>query len=115
MIKFEHICVLGLGYIGLPTASLFATNGFRVTGVDTNPRVVELVNQGQVHIEEPGLNTLVHAATQSGRLVATCEAGVPDCSVDREVMVVSEVRDAQDEVVAVATVTWRVGPQGAAA
>ncbi|MEB3196887.1 MAG: nucleotide sugar dehydrogenase [Candidatus Sericytochromatia bacterium] len=79
MIKFEHICVLGLGYIGLPTASLFATNGFRVTGVDTNPRVVETVNRGEVHIEEPGLNTLVHAATQSGRLVATSE--VPEADV----------------------------------
>ncbi|MEB3197827.1 MAG: hotdog fold domain-containing protein [Candidatus Sericytochromatia bacterium] len=59
--------------------------------------------------------TMEYRKKARGRLVATCEAGVPDCSVDREVMVVSEVRDAQDEVVAVATVTWRVGPQGAAA
>jgi UDP-N-acetyl-D-mannosaminuronic acid dehydrogenase len=76
--KFEHICVLGLGYIGLPTAGLFATNGFRVTGVDVNPLVVNTVNRGEVHIEEPGLNTLVQAATNSGLLKATTEVPVAD-------------------------------------
>ncbi|MEB3220981.1 MAG: nucleotide sugar dehydrogenase [Candidatus Sericytochromatia bacterium] len=78
MTKFDHICVLGLGYIGLPTASLFATNGFRVTGVDVDPRVVDTINRGEVHIEEPGLNTLVQAATNSGMLRATTEAPVAD-------------------------------------
>lgn len=66
----QELCVLGLGYIGLPTASLFATNGFKVTGVDVNIRVVDLINQGAIHIEEPGLSTLVQAATNSGMLSA---------------------------------------------
>jgi UDP-N-acetyl-D-mannosaminuronic acid dehydrogenase len=67
----QHICVLGLGYIGLPTASIFATNGLRVTGVDVNPFVVDTINQGEIHIEEPGLKTVVQAAINSGNLSAT--------------------------------------------
>lgn len=67
----KKICILGLGYIGLPTASIFATNGFDVVGVDTNLRVVETVNRGNVHIQEPGLHTLVQAAVKSERLRAT--------------------------------------------
>ena len=66
----HKICVIGLGYIGLPTASLFATHGFQVIGVDINEQSVRLVNQGKVPIQEPGLNTLVKAAVNSGNLVA---------------------------------------------
>jgi len=62
------ICVLGMGYIGLPTAAMFAANGFRVHGVDTNPDVVETVGRGDIHIEEPGLKTLVRGAVASGML-----------------------------------------------
>lgn len=62
---------MGLGYIGLPTASVFASNGFEVLGVDISPRVVETVNRGDIHIEEPGLHTLVQAAIQSGNLRAS--------------------------------------------
>ncbi len=65
---FETICVLGLGYIGLPTASTFATHGVRVVGVDVNRRVVEVLHNGEVHIHEPGLRTLVQAAFRSGNL-----------------------------------------------
>lgn len=65
------ICVLGLGYIGLPTASILATSGLSVTGVDVNPHVVETINQGRIHIEEPGLNTVVQAAINSGKLRAS--------------------------------------------
>lgn len=67
------ICVLGLGYIGLPTASIFANHGYSVVGVDVNPFVVKTINQGKIHIEEPGLNTLVQAAINSGHLVACTE------------------------------------------
>lgn len=67
------ICVLGLGYIGLPTASIFANHGFSVVGVDVNPFIVKTINQGKIHIEEPGLNTLVQAAINSGHLVACTE------------------------------------------
>lgn len=66
----NRICVLGLGYIGLPTASILATNGFQVTGVDVNQKVVDVINNGQIHINEPGLKTVVYAAVQSGNMSA---------------------------------------------
>ena len=67
--NFEKICVLGLGYIGLPTASTFATHGLQVVGVDVNPAVLKTLQNGAVHIHEPGLRTLVQAALRSGNLV----------------------------------------------
>lgn len=67
--KFETVCVFGLGYIGLPTASTFATHGLRVVGVDVNPEVVQTLRNGGLHIQEPGLRTLVQAALRSGNLV----------------------------------------------
>jgi UDP-N-acetyl-D-mannosaminuronic acid dehydrogenase len=67
-VKYQKICVFGLGYIGLPTASTFATHGIQVVGVDVNQRVLETLNHGEVHIHEPGLRTLVEAAIKSGKL-----------------------------------------------
>lgn len=67
--KFNKICVLGLGYIGLPTASTFATSGVKVIGVDVNQKVVNSLQNGEVHIYEPGLRTLVQAAVQSENLI----------------------------------------------
>ena len=67
------ICILGLGYIGLPTASIFATKGKKVWGVDIRPDVVRTVNQGRIHFEEPALDVLVRAAVQSGNLTAGLE------------------------------------------
>lgn len=67
--EFKKICVLGLGYIGLPTASTFAMNGVQVIGVDVNPQVVEILRSGNLHIYEPGLRTLVQAALGSGNLI----------------------------------------------
>jgi UDP-N-acetyl-D-mannosaminuronic acid dehydrogenase len=69
----KKVCVLGLGYIGLPTASVLASNGFEVVGVDVSQRVVDTVNRGDIHIEEPGLQTVVRAAIQSGNLRAALE------------------------------------------
>jgi len=69
--RFQSLCVLGLGYIGLPTASTFATHGIKVVGVDTNPAIVESLKNGQVHLFEPGLRTLVQAAIRSGNLVVS--------------------------------------------
>lgn len=66
----SKICVLGLGYIGLPTASIFAVHGFWVVGVDINTNIVETIHNGNVHIREPGLDTMVTAATHSGHLIA---------------------------------------------
>lgn len=67
----NKICVMGLGYIGLPTASVLAANGFNVVGVDVRGDVVDTVNSGNIHIEEPGLHTLVQAAINSGNLRAS--------------------------------------------
>ena len=63
-----RLCVLGLGYIGLPTASMFAVAGQTVIGVDPNPRVRAALASGRLPIEEPELETLVTAALQSGHL-----------------------------------------------
>jgi UDP-N-acetyl-D-mannosaminuronic acid dehydrogenase len=70
-VNFQKICVLGLGYIGLPTASTFATHGVRVIGVDVNPRVVETLNRGEIHIHEPGLRNIVEDAIKSGNLTVS--------------------------------------------
>ncbi len=66
--KFKSICVLGLGYIGLPTASTFAAHGLKVIGVDVNPDIVETLRRGEVHIHEPGLRNTYQAALASGNL-----------------------------------------------
>jgi UDP-N-acetyl-D-mannosaminuronic acid dehydrogenase len=66
--QFEKVCVLGLGYIGLPTASTFAAHGMKVTGVDVNPQVLATLCNGEIHIQEPGLRALVQTAIRSGNL-----------------------------------------------
>ncbi len=77
----SRICVLGLGYIGLPTAAMFATHGFEVIGVDINGHIVETLSNGDVHIQEPGLKTLVRAALQSGNLRIAGEPGPADAFI----------------------------------
>ena len=69
--EFQTLCVLGLGYIGLPTASTFATHGLRVIGVDVDRHVVDVLRNGEVHIYEPGLRTLVQAAIHSSNLIVS--------------------------------------------
>jgi UDP-N-acetyl-D-mannosaminuronic acid dehydrogenase len=66
----KKICVLGLGYIGLPTASFLGTKGYQVLGVDVNSHVVDKINRGQIHIVEPDLDILVKSAVQAGNLKA---------------------------------------------
>ncbi len=66
--KFNRICVIGLGYIGLPTASMFATHGVQVVGVDNNPDIVSSLKNKHVHIFEPGLDKVVQEALTSGTL-----------------------------------------------
>ncbi len=72
------VCVMGLGYIGLPTASILANKGYHVLGVDVRPDVVETINQGRIHIEEPDLDILVRSAVNSGQLRAATEAQPAD-------------------------------------
>lgn len=64
------VCVMGLGYVGLPTAAVLATRGRRVAGVDLRPDVLDTINAGQVHIVEPELDALVRAAVAAGSLRA---------------------------------------------
>jgi UDP-N-acetyl-D-mannosaminuronic acid dehydrogenase len=71
VIDRKKICILGLGYIGLPTAAMFATHGHKIIGVDIRPEVVEALNQGKIIIEEPYLDIMVQAAVTSGNLVAS--------------------------------------------
>ncbi|MBM7551669.1 nucleotide sugar dehydrogenase [Thalassobacillus pellis] len=66
----KKLCVIGLGYIGLPTAAVFADSGWKVTGIDTNPIVVETLNKGNVHIEENGLEEIVDRVVKNGSLTA---------------------------------------------
>ena len=66
-------CFMGLGYIGLPTAIIAAQSGIEVIGVDINPHVVELTNQGIIHIVEPGLQELCQQVVRSGKLKARTE------------------------------------------
>lgn len=66
----KKICIIGLGYIGLPTAAMFATHGHKIIGVDINTNVVNALNQGKIIIEEPYLDIMVQAAVTSGNLRA---------------------------------------------
>ena len=66
------VCVVGLGYVGLPTAALIANRGVDVLGVDINQRVVDTLNAGEIHIVEPDLGVLVRAAVNGGHLRAAC-------------------------------------------
>jgi len=75
---FGRICVVGLGYIGLPTASLLGTKGYDVTGVDVSQKVVDTINKGEIHIVEPDLDVLVKSAVNSGRLRASLEPVIAD-------------------------------------
>jgi UDP-N-acetyl-D-mannosaminuronic acid dehydrogenase len=67
----KSICVIGLGYIGLPTAAMFASNGHKVLGYDVNERVVNALNEGKVTIEEPYLEDLVRQVVANGNLRAS--------------------------------------------
>ena len=73
----KTVCVVGLGYIGLPTAALLANNGYQVLGVDLNTHAVETINQGRIHIVEPDLEAFVRSAVSAGCLKAftTPQAG----------------------------------------
>ncbi|RVH10677.1 UDP-N-acetyl-D-mannosamine dehydrogenase [Sinorhizobium meliloti] len=67
----KTISIIGLGYIGLPSAAAFAARGVKVIGVDVNQQAVDIINQGRIHIVEPELDMVVHAAVTEGYLRAT--------------------------------------------
>ncbi len=67
---FKKVSVIGLGYIGLPTAAILANHGVEVIGVDVNKKAIDTINQGKIHIVEPDLEALVHSAVMSHKLKA---------------------------------------------
>ena len=71
--KFNKICVLGLGYIGLPTAATFAAHGVKVVGVDVNPKIIDTLRRGDIHIHEPGLRETYRKAINSGNLTVAAQ------------------------------------------
>ncbi len=71
--KFQTISIIGLGYIGLPTAAMFASRKIRVIGVDVNQMAVDTINKGEIHIVEPDLDMVVRAAVTEGYLRATTQ------------------------------------------
>jgi len=75
------VCVVGLGYIGLPTAAAIARAGFRVLGVDVVPKVVETINRGNIHIEEMDLHGLVQGVVARGLLSASLHIAPADVFV----------------------------------
>lgn len=77
----KKICVIGLGYIGLPTSAMFATHGCQVIGVDVNEKVVDALNRGEITIEEPYLDIMVQAAVRSGHLKADTKPSEADAFI----------------------------------
>ena len=74
----QKVCVIGLGYIGLPTAALLASEGYKIHGVDVVQSVVDTINQGKIHIVEPELGELVKKSVESGNLKADVKPDFAD-------------------------------------
>jgi len=74
----NKICVIGLGYIGLPTAALLANRGYNIHGVDVVQSTVDTINRGEIHIVEPELDTFVKSAVNSGKLEAATKPAEAD-------------------------------------
>jgi len=79
----KKICILGLGYIGMPTAAMFASNGYDIVGVDVNQKVVDELNKGEITIEEPYLGELVKQVVSEGRLTAST------CPVEADIFIIA--------------------------
>lgn len=71
--EFKRISVIGLGYIGLPTAAVIASRGIEVIGVDVNQKAVDTINAGNIHIVEPDLDMVVRSTVMTGKLRATTQ------------------------------------------
>ena len=74
----NSVSIIGLGYIGLPTAALIANGGVKVNGVDINQEVVDTINKGRVHIVEPELDEAVSKAVDNGLLKASTKPLLAD-------------------------------------
>ncbi len=76
--KYNQVCFMGLGYIGLPTAAVVANKGIKTLGVDINPKVVDTINKGEIHIIETGLEQVVKQTVQGKTLRASVNPEVSD-------------------------------------
>jgi UDP-N-acetyl-D-mannosaminuronic acid dehydrogenase len=92
-VQTKTVCVIGLGYIGLPTAALLAGKGYQVIGVDISPKTVEMINRGKIHIVEPDLDAFVRSAVSSGRLKAQTKPAQADIFMVCVPTPLSEKRD----------------------
>jgi UDP-N-acetyl-D-mannosaminuronic acid dehydrogenase len=81
LLEIKKVCVIGLGYIGLPTASIMANSGLQVIGVDKKDSLIDLINNGVVSTEEPGLKNMVFSAVNSGMLKAKAKVEEADAFV----------------------------------
>ena len=81
MKEINSVCVIGLGYIGLPTAAVLASRGLKVIGVDVNQKAIDTINAGKIHIVEPDLDIVVRAVVSTGNLRATLTAEPADVFV----------------------------------
>jgi UDP-N-acetyl-D-mannosaminuronic acid dehydrogenase len=80
-VKFNNICVIGLGYIGLPTASTFAAHGVNVFGVDIHQTIIDTLNRGEIHIHEPGLQEAFSQAVKTGKFKAALKPQEADAFI----------------------------------
>ena len=96
--RFDRVAMIGLGYIGLPTAAVMASRGVSVLGIDISERVVETINRGNIHIVEPGLEELVKRVVAAGKLRALLvpRQDVGDPVLPEEGVVDGEVVNARD-------------------
>lgn len=102
----EKICCIGLGYIGLPTATMFAVNGHQVVGVDVQDQIINTINNGDIHIEEPGLKEMVKGAVMGGQLSAALEPveadvfiiAVPTPLTEKKTANLEYVKDATESI-----------------
>ena len=69
--KNPEVVIMGLGYIGLPTSAVIASHGINVLGVDINEQIVDTINDGKIHINEPGLDNIVLEVVSNGFLKAS--------------------------------------------
>lgn len=97
-----QITVIGLGYIGLPTAAMFAKSGMDVIGYDINPKVIKALNQGEIIIEEPGLGSLVKEVVATGKLKADTKINESDVFIISVPTPINEDKTANIEYVKVA-------------
>lgn len=79
--KYKIVSIIGLGYIGLPTAAILSSKGIQVFGIDNNEAVINTINQGKIHIIEPGLHQIILSATKNNLLIASSNINPSDAFI----------------------------------